>query len=75
MDDRTAGGLMFLAGMAFSLVLVAASHLLEPTSVKVKTGTDMRMVEIGRGFRVKMFDYDIGPSNASVKVEFIKEAK
>lgn len=75
MDGRPLCGLMFSAGMAFCFVLVAASHFLEPTSVKVKTGRDMRMVEIGKGFRVKMFDYDIGPSNASVRIEFTKEVK
>lgn len=75
MDDNPLCVVMFVLGMAFSLVLVVVSHFLEPTSVKVKTSTGMRMVEIGKGFRVKMFDYDIGPSNASVRVEFSKEAK
>lgn len=77
MDEDTVGThlLAFLFGMlVFGVGLIIHTVADDPHVVADGINTIKRL-EIGKDFKLESFDYEITPSNASVRIEFTKEGK
>jgi len=77
MDDDSYGThlLAFLTGMLILGVIMILHTVAAGPHVVAEGINETKRVEIGKGFRLESCDYVLTPSNASVKVEFIKEGK
>ena len=61
---------MLVCGIGMIIRTVAADPYVEADGIN-----EIKRVEIGKGFKLESFDYEITPSNASVRIEFAKEGK
>ena len=75
MDEDSVGThlLAFVLGLVVFGIGTIVHTIVDDPHVVANGVNKITRVEIGKGFKLESCDYEITPSNASVRIEFAKE--